>query len=98
MRLKSYKAGLLKKLRDPEFAAEYLNQTLAENDPQAFLVALRDVVEAAGGVGTLARAVKLKRASLYKVLSTQGNPTVATLQEVLGPLGLRMSVGLAKAA
>jgi probable addiction module antidote protein len=98
MHLKDYKTDLLTKLRNPKFAAAYLNETLAENDPVAFLVALRDVVEAAGGVGALANEVKLKRGSLYKVLSAKGNPTVATLQELLGPLGLRMSVELAKAA
>jgi len=98
MRLKDYKSDLLKKLRNPEFAAEYLSQTLAEGDPAAFALALRDVVEATGGVSALAREVKLKRGSLYKILSARGNPTVATLQEVLEPLGLRMAVGLAKAA
>ena len=32
------------------------------------------------------------------ILSAKGNPTVVTLQQVLEPLGLRMSVDLAKAA
>ncbi|MCX6902947.1 MAG: putative addiction module antidote protein [Verrucomicrobia bacterium] len=98
MRLKDYKTGLLEKLKKPEFAAAYLTQTLAEKDPQAFLIALRDVVEAAGGVSSLAQEVKLKRGSLYKILSAKGNPTVVTLQQLLEPLGLRMAVDLAKAA
>lgn len=98
MRLKDYKTDLLKKLRDPEFAAEYLTQTLAEKDAEAFLIALRDVVEAAGGVGALSRKVKLRRGSLYKILSQKGNPRLGTLQEVLESLGLKMSVELAKAA
>jgi probable addiction module antidote protein len=98
MRLRDYKLDLLTKLREPEFAAEYLTQTLAEKDPEAFLIALRDVVEAAGGVGELAGKVTLKRASLYKILSAKGNSTVTTLQQVLEPLGLRMAVGLSKAA
>lgn len=54
MRLRSYKKDLVKQLRDPEFAAEYLSQMLEEKDPEAFLVALRDVVEAYGGIGALA--------------------------------------------
>jgi len=37
-------------LRDPEYAAEYLAQVLAEKDSAAFLIALKDVVEAGGGV------------------------------------------------
>ena len=98
MRLKNYRADLLKRLRDPEYAAEYLAQVLAEKDNEAFLIALKDVVEAAGGVGNLAGRVGLKRPSLYKILSKHGNPTLATLQEILKPLGLRISVTLDKAA
>jgi probable addiction module antidote protein len=98
MRLKDYKADLLKRLRDPEYAAEYLAQVLAEKDNAAFLIALKDVVEAGGGMGNLARRVGLKRPSLYKILSKNGNPTLETLQEILGPLGLRVSVTLDKAA
>ena len=48
-------------------------------------------VELAGRVG-------LKRPSLYKILSKHGNPTLETLQEILKPLGLRVSVALDEAA
>ena len=71
---------------------------LAEKDSAAFLIALKDVVEAGGGMGNLAGRVGLKRPSLYKILSKKGNPTLATLQEILKPLGLRVSVALDKAA
>jgi len=98
MRLKNYRADLLKRLADPEYAAEYLAQVLAEKDGAAFLIALKDVVEAGGGVGSLAARVGLKRPSLYKILSKNGNPTLATLQEVLKPLGLRVSVALNETA
>jgi probable addiction module antidote protein len=98
MRLRNYKADLHKRLRDPGYAAEYLAQVLAEKDRAAFLIALKDVVEAGGGVGGLAGRVGLKRPSLYKILSKNGNPTLATLQEILKPLGLRVSIALEKAA
>jgi probable addiction module antidote protein len=98
MRLKNYKEDLLKRLEDPHYAAEYLGQVLAEKDGAAFLIALKDVVEAGGGMGSLAGRVGLKRPSLYKILSKKGNPTLATLQEILKPLGLRVSVALDKAA
>jgi probable addiction module antidote protein len=98
MRLKNYKIDLLKRLEDPRYAAEYLAQVLAEKDSAAFLIALKDVVEAGGGVGNLAGRVGLKRPSLYKILSKNGNPTLETLQEILGPLGLRVSMALDKAA
>ena len=89
---------LLKRLGDPHYAAEYLAQVLAEKDSAAFLIALKDVVEAGGGMGNLAGRVGLKRPSLYKILSKSGNPTLETLQEILEPLGLRVSVALDKAA
>ena len=98
MRLKNYKDDLNKRLRDPEYAAEYLAQVLAGKDNAAFLIALKDVVEAGGGVGNLAGRVGLKRPSLYKILSKNGNPTLETLQEILRPLGLRVSVALNEAA
>ena len=98
MRLKNYRDDLLKRLAEPEYAAEYLAQVLAENDSAAFLIALKDVVEAGGGVSKLAGRVGLKRPSLYKILSPRGNPTLETLQEILKPLGLRVSVTLDKAA
>jgi len=98
MRLKSYKDDLVKRLRDPEYAAEYLTAVLAEKDHDAFLLALRDVVDAAGGVGQLAVRGKINRPNLYKVLSSTGNPTLDTLQQILNSLGLRVSVALDKAA
>ncbi|MBU6409480.1 MAG: putative addiction module antidote protein [Verrucomicrobia bacterium] len=98
MRLKNYKDDLTRRLRDPEYAAEYLAQVLAGNDSAAFLIALKDVVEASGGMSGLAGRVGLKRPSLYKILSKRGNPTLATLREILKPLGLRVSVALDKAA
>ena len=94
MSLRNYRDDLLKRLADPEYAAAYLAQVLAEKDNAAFLIALKDVVEAGGGVGALAGRVGLKRPSLYKILSKKGNPTLETLQEILQPLGLRVSVAL----
>ncbi len=57
-----------------------------------FLVALRNVAKARGGMTELAQATALGRESLYKTLSEQGNPEFRTLQAVLGALGLRFSI------
>jgi len=92
MKLKSYKDDLLKELRDPEYASEYLAQALDSEDQATFLLALRDVVEAAGGATVVARQTKIQRESLYKVLSNRGNPRLATLQGILKSLGLRIAV------
>jgi len=92
MKLKSYKDDLLKELQDSEYAAAYLAQALEAGDQATFLLALRDVVEAGGGVTVIAEQAHVRRQSLYKALSKQGNPTLTTLQDILKPLGLRVSV------
>jgi len=92
MKLRSYKDDLLAQVKDPEFAASYLAQVLESSDNAAFLIALRDVVEASGGVSAVAQQARIQRQSLYKALSKKGNPTLATLQNILKPLGLRVSV------
>ncbi|HZM05915.1 MAG TPA: addiction module antidote protein [Candidatus Saccharimonadales bacterium] len=92
MRLKNYKDDLIERLKEPDYAAAYLARVLEEGDRAAFLIALKDVVEAGGGVGFLAEQVDIKRPSLYKILSKKGNPTLTTLQDILRPLGLRVSV------
>ena len=98
MRLKNYRKDLLGRLKNPDYAAEYLDQVLAENDRAAFLVALKDVVEATGGMSEMAKRVGLTRPSLYKVFSKRGNPTLETLQAILEALGLRVTIATAKAA
>lgn len=98
MKLKNYREDLLKRLGDPNYAAEFLEETLASGDGAAFLIALRDVVDAGGGVGSVAKQARITRPSLYKVLSKNGNPTLETLQQILKPLGLRVSIALDEAA
>ncbi len=98
MRLKNYREDLLERLKHPNYAAEYLAQVLAEKDRAAFLLALRDVVEATGGMSVMAERVGLTRPSLYKVFSKRGNPTLETLQLILEALGLRVTVASAKGA
>jgi probable addiction module antidote protein len=92
-RSRSYKETLLQRLRDPEEAAAYLDAALEEGDKDVFLLALRDVAEARlGGIGELAQQAGLNRESLYRTLSEQGNPELASLDKLLHALGLRLSV------
>ena len=87
MRLKNYREDLLERLKDEDYAAEYLARVLAENDKAAFLVALKDVVEATGGMSVMARRAGLKRPSLYKVFSKRGNPHLGDAPSHLGGAG-----------
>jgi len=86
----------LDRLKNPDYAADYLAQVLAEKDKAAFLIALKDVVAATGGMSVMAKRVGLKRPSLYKILSKRGNPTLETLQAILEALGLRVTVATAQ--
>ncbi len=93
---KSYQAELIESLRDSREAAEYLNAALEEEDPELFLLALRNVAEAQGGMAQLAAKAKLNRESLYKMLSERGNPEFRSLDAMLHALGLRLAVIISK--
>ncbi len=90
MKTVSYKKILKKRLDDAEVAAEYLTACYEEG-PEVFLVGLRDVVEAQGGVGRAAELSKLNRESLYRVFSRDGNPRLSSLSSILSALGLKVS-------
>lgn len=79
-------------LQDPEEASAYLDAVLDSGDNSALLVALRDVVDARGGVSELAAEKGLSRETLYRTLAEGGNPTLDTLSKVLEFAGLRVSV------
>lgn len=86
-----YKESLLEDLKDPNEAAEYLTAVLEDGSPDVFLLALRDVAEA-HGMKRLAEGARLNRESMYRMLSDQGNPQLASLTAVLHQLGLRLAV------
>lgn len=92
MRLKDLSETFLDELKNPEFAAGYLQAALEENDLGTFLVALRDIVQANGGMAKTAQETELGRESLYKTLSENGNPQFSTLQAVLESVGLQFSI------
>jgi probable addiction module antidote protein len=89
-KVKSYESFLQEELRDPELAAAYLTAAL-EGSQEEFLLALRSVADAHGGLGAVAEAAQLNRQTLYRTLSGQGNPTLATLQSVLRTVGLTVA-------
>ena len=95
-RSKKYQEFLLEHLTDHDEAVAYLNAALEESlkgdeeSQQLFLIALRNVAEAQGGVGALAKKAHVGRESLYKALSPNGNPELATVLRVIQALGLRL--------
>jgi len=88
----SYKEDLYKRLKDPRYAEGYLREALHDEDKRVFLLALRDVAEACGGITKIARLSHISREHIYSMLSAKGNPELATLKNFLNALGLRLTV------
>ena len=85
--------ALTRQLRDnPRFAVEYLKAALeGDGEPRVLLIALRRVV-LARGIAKIAKTAGVERESLYRALSTRGNPRLSTLAAVTKAVGLRLTV------
>jgi probable addiction module antidote protein len=92
MPTKSYREDLLERLANPEYAASYLkaslDETLEDGNMEAFLLALKDVVDAKGAVQAIASDADISRQHLYRLLNGTGNPTLETLSAVLQAVGI----------
>lgn len=88
-----------KHLQDIEVMQAYLNKAIATGDHQVMLMALRNIAEAQeDGITGLAACANLSRNSMYKILSSNGNPKLDTFLKVIHGLGLDISVGKSHAA
>jgi len=87
-----YQKDLIEALQDPQEAAAYLNAAIEEGDRETFLLALRNVAEAHGGIKCIADKAHVNRESLYRTLSRRGNPEIKTLLNLLNGMGLRLAV------
>lgn len=86
----SYRDSLIASLANPIEAKNYLRAVL-EDHPEGFLKALRNVAQA-NQMSKVAEAAGVKRESLYRALSENGNPTIETLTGILQALGLRLDI------
>lgn len=89
---RKYQESLIQGLRDPKEAAAYLDAALEAGDRAAFLLAMRNVIDALGGMTQIARHTGLNRENLYRALSEKGNPELNSLEKLLNGLGLRLAV------
>jgi probable addiction module antidote protein len=85
--------AVIRRLRgDPHFAAEYLKAALEDGDePRVLLIALRHLAQAQG-ISKVAKAAGVERESLYRALSSRGNPRLSTLVAVAKAVGLKLTV------
>ncbi len=91
--MKSHDTAVIEMLRDdPDMALDYLRTAFDELDEEggesAFLMALRHVVEAQGGMTAVAERAKVSRESLYRALSPKGNLTLRTMTAVIKATGI----------
>ena len=91
-RTSTYDDELMEALKNPEEAVEYLNAALADPNQEVFLLALRDVIAARGGISELAGKATLNRVSLNRSLSKRGNPELRTLNRMLAELGFSLAI------
>ena len=83
-------------LRDPERARAYLEVALEDytedRNRSALMLALRDIANAQGGPGKLARKTRMNRSHVCKILSGVANPRLVTIERILHGLGYRLSI------
>ena len=77
-------------LESKEDMAAYLEAALEEGDPALIAAAVGDIARVKG-MTQIAQETGLGRESLYKALSSEGNPEFATILKVIHALGLRLS-------
>lgn len=93
-----YQETLIERLKDRDYAVAYLNAAIEENkkgdceSQQLFLNALKNVAEAQGSMGDLAKRAHIRRESLYRMLSSNGNPEFCSLTSILHAMGFYLNV------
>jgi probable addiction module antidote protein len=81
-------ANYLKASDLPAFLAEVLH----DGDYRVLPLALRTAADVLGGMAALAEKTGLSRETLYRTLSSKGNPRLDTLGTILAAFGLRIAV------
>ena len=96
----SFRDDLLKDLADTEFAMYYLETALADyeedGNTESLWMALRDVVEAHGGIGKLAQRTKVDPQHLNDIFDSKQKPRLDNLQRILSGLGFQIRLEFAE--
>lgn len=80
-------------LETPEDCAAFIEAAIEEaGDDAAFIAKALGEVARSRGMAQIARDTGISREGLYKALSSEGNPSFATVMKVMRSLGLRLHV------
>ena len=86
----SYDEAMAELYREnPQMALDALNACMKDGDMEMLLVTLRHIAKGKG-VAELAEATGLQTNTLYRTLSSRGNPSLRTLLSICGALGVTM--------
>jgi probable addiction module antidote protein len=85
-------------LKTEKDVAAYLEACMQEGgDDPAFMAHALGVVARAQNISRIARETGLSREGIYKALSADGNPSLATVMKVAGALGIELRFQLSTA-
>lgn len=83
-------------LKSEEELAAYLEACMEEaGDDAAYIAAALGDIARARGMAQLAKDTGISREGLYKALSPEGNPSLATVLKVVKALGLKLTAKVA---
>ncbi len=88
----SYHEKLIQDLKNPLEAAAYIEVVLEEGDAKMLSKALKNVIEAHGGIDRFSAQVKELYNKLEQVLSDKGEIEFYSLNSLLDTLGLHLAV------
>lgn len=88
----SYHEKLIQDLKNPLEAAAYIEVVLEEGDPKMLSKALKNVIEAHGGIDRLSAQVNELYNQLDQMLSDKGEIEFYSLNYLLDALGLHLAV------
>jgi probable addiction module antidote protein len=90
---RTYQESLYEGLQDPQEAIAYLNAALIDEDQRVFLLALKDVLSAQHvDISVFAQESQLTRQSIYRMLSSSGNPGWDNLWSLINAMGLQVQL------
>jgi probable addiction module antidote protein len=91
-----YHDELIESLKDRDHAIAYLNAALEESvkgdeeSQKLLLKALKNVAEAQGNISSLAKRSHVRRESIYRMLSDEGNPYLQSFTSLIHAMGFEI--------
>ena len=89
--METYEWDMAENINTKEDVYAYLQGALEENDTETLFDVIGAIARSKGMV-MIAKELGLSRESLYKSLSSGGNPSFSTILKVLDLLGYRMQI------